>query len=65
MNWTYVEDGLPSEDRVYLCIVKTSKYMTGLQLVAFDPRFPDAPWVTKREVVAWLWIPNNEKEGGL
>lgn len=65
MKWTYVTDELPTEDRTYLCLVKTSKYMQGLQLVGFDPRSIPVglnPWLTKREVIAWMWIPNNEEE---
>lgn len=64
-RWTYVTDELPTEDRTYLCLVKTSKYMKGIQLVGFEPKNVPLglnPWLTAREVIAWIWIPNIEGE---
>ena len=62
-KWTNVKDGLPTDEKLYLCEVKTSKYMRGLLLAYYGQR-PDGryEWSTKREVVAWYPIPQRYEE---
>lgn len=55
----WITDRYPTQDRTYLCTVRRSPHMTGLQLVAYDPRYEgQRGWCTKREVIAWTWIPD-------